>query len=293
MSLLAWDPAIHTLRKRYQEEGLSEAVCQKFQQQMLQYYANYGRNFPWRQTKDPYAVLASETMLQQTQTHRVVSKYNEFMKRFPDIASLAKAALKDVLAAWQGLGYNRRAKLLQQAAQQIVDQWNGHIPEQREHLEVLPGVGPYTATAVRVFAFNQPDVVLETNIRTVYIFFFLSEEEQVTDAQLQPFVERTLYYQSPRTWYNALMDYGAMLKLTVGNLNKRSEAYTKQSQFEGSNRQARGRILHVLTQQSKLSVETLQERAAIEEPRFSKALQQLQQEGLVMSTERGKVQLAE
>ena len=222
----------------------------EFRRSILDFYKGEGRDFPWRHTENPYEILVSEIMLQQTQTERVLPKYEAWLERFPDIQTLAAASLAEVLALWSGLGYNRRARFLQQACRLISERIaaGGTFPDTPEELDALPGIGPYTARAVCTFAFNKPEVFIETNIRSVYIFFFFPHEntESVADKDLLPLIEKTLYRENPRLWYYALMDYGAALKKKVENPSRKSSHYTKQSRFEGSLRQARGAIIRSL-----------------------------------------------
>lgn len=238
---------------------LSEKQINLFQTAVWKNYRENGRSFPWRKTKNPYHILVSELMLQQTQTERVVPKYELWLKQFPTAETLANASLGDVLAAWSGLGYNRRAKFLQNACKEIVTRFGGKFPKTAEELETLPGVGPYTARAVCAFAFNKPETVIETNIRSVFIFTFFKQEKskndsdstqkcaKIPDSEIVPLIEQTVDTENPREWYYALMDYGAELKKKVVNPNRRSSGYTKQSKFEGSLRQARGAVLRQLT----------------------------------------------
>ena len=222
----------------------------EFQRSVLDFHERDGRDFPWRHTVNPYEILVSEIMLQQTQTERVLPKYLAWLERFPDVQTLAAAPLADVLALWSGLGYNRRARFLQQACRLISERIakGGTFPNTADELDALPGIGPYTARAVCTFAFNKPEVFIETNIRSVYIFFFFPHENTkgVADKDLLPLIEKTLYRENPRLWYYALMDYGAALKKKVENPSRKSRHYTKQSRFEGSLRQARGAIIRQL-----------------------------------------------
>ncbi len=249
---------------------LSPKQIAGFQKTIRQFYEKGGRRFPWRPpssatgglrkdgTGDPYAILVSEVMLQQTQAERVIPKYLEWMKRFPTLESLAKASVADVLKKWQGLGYNRRALNLKRAAEILMRDYGGVIPQDIEKIDVLPGVGPYTAGAVVAFAFNIPSVLIETNIRTVYLHFFFKNRSRVVDSEILELIAKTLptrklkvqplsrFEVEPlkiREWYSALMDYGAMLKKTEGNTNVQSAQYTTQSKFKGSRRQLRGAIL--------------------------------------------------
>lgn len=249
------------------------------------YYSAHGRHdLPWRVPAadgsfGPYSIMVSELMLQQTQVARVIPKYHVFLAQFPDVAALAGASLGDVLIAWQGLGYNRRAKFLWQTARQVVEQ-GAVFPREITELVKLPGVGVNTAGAIMAYAYNEPVVYLETNIRTVMIYHFFAEQDAVPDTDVrqaaQALLERTSL--SPREWYWALMDYGTHLKQTVGNLNKLSKTYSKQSKFEGSRRQVRGAVLRALAAEPQtLSMLTKE----ITDARLPLVLQDLEREGLV------------
>jgi A/G-specific adenine glycosylase len=219
----------------------------EFRQTVLDNYRLHGRMFPWRKTTDPYEILVSEIMLQQTQTERTVAKYCEWLASFPDMRTLADAPLSLVLAYWNGLGYNRRARFLQETCRIIAHERSGIFPETADELDALPGIGPYTARAVMTFAFGKSEVFIETNIRSVFLFFFFSARAIVPDSEIIPLIEQTLDTDNPRVWYYALMDYGAALKKAVTNPNRKSAHYTKQSVFEGSLRQARGAIIRSLS----------------------------------------------
>jgi A/G-specific adenine glycosylase len=187
-------------------------------------------------------------MLQQTQVDRVIPYYRSFLKTFPNVRALAKAPLSDVLRAWQGLGYNRRAKYLHEAAKAIVARHSGAGPREKEKLMALPGIGPYTAAAVRAFVWNEPDICIETNIRTAFIHHFFPRAKKIPDARLLSYMKVSLNKKNPREWYFALMDYGAHLKKTEGNASRRSAHHTKQKPFKGSDREVRGAILRELSQ---------------------------------------------
>ena len=134
---------------------------------ILDWYAANGRRLPFRQTRDPYAILVSEAMAQQTQAARAGASWQRFMDRYPTVGALASATPADVLRAWQGLGYNRRALHLWQAARRIVEVHGGEVPAELAALEALPGVGPYTARAVAAIAFGKPVGAVDTNVRRV------------------------------------------------------------------------------------------------------------------------------
>ena len=210
------------------------------------YYATNKRQFAWRDVENPYYVFVSEVMLQQTQTHRVVDKFAQFIEAFPTIDDLVAAPLSAVLLVWQGLGYNRRGKFLHQAAGIIVEKYNGVVPDDPALLVELPGIGAATAASIAAFAYNKPTVFIETNIRAVYLHCFFPNQEKVPDAELVPLVAQSLDHSNPRQWYYALMDYGVMLKKTHQNPSRKSKHHTKQSRFEGSVRQVRGAVLRVM-----------------------------------------------
>lgn len=228
-----------------------------FRRRIRRFYAKHGRTLPWRPprlrprtdgTLDPYRIAVSEVMLQQTQVPRVISAYRDFLRRFPNIRSLAAAELADVLTAWSGLGYNRRAKMLWRMARVVRDEYNGIFPRDEAELRQLPGIGPYTASAICVFAFNTPCVLLETNIRTVFIHEFFPDAKQVHDDSITPLIQETIDRSNPREWYAALMDYGSHLKRTYGNAGAQSAHHVRQAPFSGSSRQLRGAIVRTLTQ---------------------------------------------
>lgn len=251
------------------------------------YYYEFGRHdLPWRLTSDPYKIAVSEVMLQQTQAGRVVGKYQEFLKVFPTVRSLASAPLQQVLLHWSGLGYNRRARFLQQMAQAVVVEHKGIFPKTFDELLQLPGVGHYTAGAISAFAYNTPVAIIETNIRTVYLHHYpevLRESKdmfKVSDKELLPLIEATIDQKNPRLWYWALMDYGSFLKTQGVRIHRNSSHYKKQSTFKGSLREVRGRIIKTLTTQS-ATVEQLQKITAFDKERIAEAVAILTQEGLI------------
>lgn len=253
-----------------------------FQAQIWAFYERSGRQgLPWRKTKNPYKILVSEVMLQQTQVSRVLEKYPVFLKAFPTVRSLAEAPLSDVLRAWQGMGYNRRALALKRAAEKIVTELKGKIPRERHELEALPGIGSYTASAVRAFAFNEPEVFIETNIRRIFIHHFFNNKKEVADKEILPSVEATLDPKNPREWYYALMDYGAHLpKIAQKNPNTQSKHYVKQSTFKGSLRELRGKIIRAMDE--KTTTLALLKRVCENDPRTKEALDALIKDKLVI-----------
>lgn len=236
---------------------LTQQQIALFKQKIYDYYATYGRQFPWRFASDSYHIFISEVMLQQTQTYRVEPKYAHFITLFPTFDALAQAPTDLLICAWQGLGYNRRALFLRQAAQIICAEHHGILPDDPALLVTLPGIGKATAASITTFAFNKPTIFIETNIRAVFIHEFFTALDAVTDTQLYPLVAQTVDAQDPRRWYYALMDYGVMLKKKFKNPARSSAHHQKQSRFEGSNRQVRGHILKLLTTHRSLAYDQL------------------------------------
>jgi A/G-specific adenine glycosylase len=261
---------------------LSPQEIRRFQKRIYDHYQRNGRALPWRKTRDPYKILLSELMLQQTQVGRVIEKYSKFLLRFPAIESVARAPLRAILEVWQGLGYNRRALALKKLAAIIVNHHEGRIPSAMEALKALPGVGAATAGAVCAFAFNKPAVFVETNIRSVFIHHFFYDRDGIKDSQILPLVEQTLDAKRPRQWYYAVMDYGVALKERHPNPSRRSAHYTKQSPFEGSLRQVRGMILRTLVEQPGISEAALVKKINRDVDRVGHCLQQLCKEGFVL-----------
>ena len=247
----------------------------------MDHFRGEGRCFPWRETRDPYRILVSEIMLQQTQTDRVVPKYLAWLETFPTVQSLAEAPFSAVLERWIGLGYNRRARFLQEACKAVMETHGGVIPADPEALDALPGIGPYTARAVSTFAFGIPNVFIETNIRAVYIFFFFKDRTDVADREILELIGETLDTVDPRSWYYALMDYGSILKRTVVNPNRASRHYAKQSRFEGSLRQARGAVLRYLAENREGRAADISAASGLPGERVLDAATALEGEGLV------------
>ena len=252
-----------------------------FRDTVYRFYARNKRVFPWRTNPTSYRVLVSEIMLQQTQADRVVPKFNQFIAQFPTIKKLADANRRTVLAAWQGLGYNRRAVMLHRLAQEIISNYRGRLPRAHEQLRTLSGIGPYTASAIRVFAFNLDDVLIETNIRSVYIDYFFPRAKKVDDKKILPLIAETLDRRNSRRWYSALMDYGAYLKQTKENPSRRSRSYVRQQSFTNSNRQIRGRVVAALVAGEKLTLNRLIKKVVQPKSRVIRALGQLIDEGLI------------
>jgi A/G-specific adenine glycosylase len=260
---------------------LSLDKVRSFQRTVYNHYRTQGRDLPWRKTEDPYEILVSEVMLQQTQVPRVMEKYEEFLCAFPDIHSLARAPLREILTVWQGLGYNRRALALKKAVEHLVNHHNARIPSNVNSLTSLPGIGNATACAICAFAFNQPLVFIETNIRTAFIHHFFDNRNGIRDAHILPFVAQTLDRENPRSWYHALMDYGAALKKRHGNPNTKSIHYKKQGRFEGSNRQIRGAILKALVRDGRVCECDLLGNLRFSSDAVRRNLEQLRKEGII------------
>ncbi|NQT59483.1 MAG: hypothetical protein HQ557_10935 [Bacteroidetes bacterium] len=256
-----------------------------FREIILKYYQNYGRSFSWRETSDPYHILLSELMLQQTQTERAAPKYAAFIERWPDFRALSEAPFSEILILWKGLGYNRRAMALKQISLTAMQQYEGMLPKTYDELLKLPMIGPATASAVMAFSYNEPALYLETNIRRVLLHFFYQNEEKVHDRELYKVLDAVQVREDPKSWYYALMDYGVLLKKTVKNPNRRSAHYTKQPAFENSNRQIRGQILTVFTEKGLVSKKELYSFLKFSQKKIDNCLSALQKEGFVIPLE--------
>lgn len=253
-----------------------------FKRNVIAFHTREGRHtLPWRHTRDPYLILVSEIMLQQTQVDRVIPFFVRWSKRFPTAQTLASASLADVLREWQGLGYNRRGKLLRECAKKLVEKHGGKVPRDRALLLGLPGIGPYTAGAIRAFAFDEPEVFIETNIRTALIHHFFPRPQKIPDTKLIPILSEILpSITSPRTWYAALMDYGSFLKKTRPNPSRRSAHHHPQKRFEGSLRQARGAVIRLLT--AKPCTERALRESTLAAEHIAAALTSLEKEGMIV-----------
>jgi A/G-specific adenine glycosylase len=272
---------------QFSREDSSRPGIPAFRQMVLSHYEQYGRDMAWRNTTDPYQILVSEIMLQQTQVDRVTTKFPEFLRAFPDFASLATSPLANVLTVWQGLGYNRRAIALQKCAIRVMNEYDGVLPADVDILATFPGIGRATASSIAAFAFNMPVVFIETNIRRVFIHFFFTDTDTVSDAEILPLVEQALYRNNPRVWYWALMDLGSALKKTVPNPNRRSVHYTQQSPFEGSDRKIRGTLLKLLLKYQFLEEEEIIGCVAEDPHRVQRMLGALEEEGFIKRRNNG------
>jgi A/G-specific adenine glycosylase len=278
---------IDDFHRLYKKEGLTQKVIESFRRIIYSYYKTHKRDFIFRDEEfiTPYYVLVSEVMLQQTQTSRVSEKFKNFIDLFPDFETLSKASLQAVLKAWQGLGYNRRGKALNEIADIVIEKYNGNLPNSREELKTLPQIGDATSGSISAFAFNEPTIFVETNIRRVYIYFFFPGKNDVSDDEIKEFLEKTIDKKYPRKWYYALMDYGVMLKKTHPELNKRSKKYRKQKKFKGSNRQIRGQVLKLFVKKSEMPEQKVIQALNFKKERIQKVLNELEDEGFLKREE--------
>jgi len=272
---------VFSCNQRTGHHDLTPRAIRAFRTLIYNNYRKNPRRLPWRKTWDPYRIVVSEIMLQQTQVERVLRKYRLFVKTFPDFSSLAEASLKDILTVWQGLGYNRRAISLKNIAKSVVTKFGGEIPSSEEAMIKLPGIGRYTSAAILAFAYNKPLVLIETNIRTVFIYFFFRKKNCVKDTEIIPLIEKTIDRKNPREWYYALMDYGMMLKKVHSNLSRKSAHYQRQTPFRGSNRQIRGMILKALVEKPGLSEEEIILQIGSQPGKISNNLKILEGEGFL------------
>ncbi len=263
---------------------------EEFQNRVMTWWEKNARILAWREDPSPYHVLVSEIMLQQTQVTRVIPKYLEFLKAFPTIESLAEADNKRLLQVWSGLGYNRRAMWLRDAAREIIEL--GHFPQTAEELCALKGIGPYTSRSILIFAFNRDLAAIDTNIRRVLIASGFADEK-MTERHVQEVADQLLLKGRSSDWHNALMDYGSAV---LTSRMTRIPPTSTQPKFEGSNRQVRGAILRHLTCTDSLSIESLQSCLLDEGIQFSDPefiLKQLIHEGFIEQTVNGEFRIAE
>ncbi|MCH3916549.1 MAG: DNA repair protein [Spirochaetia bacterium] len=286
------------LQDKFDKENSED--LKRFADKVLAFRMAHGRHFPWQETFDPYRILVSEIMLQQTQTERVVAKYQAFTEHWPTLESLAKAGVDEVLPLWKGLGYNRRCLNLIKAAKMTED-FGYQIPDDPTFISSLPSVGPSTTAALLSFAFGHPSIYIETNVRTVLFTLFYPQtkkdekvaENQLTygkkatisDKELKSLLENILpFVTDTKQWYYALLDVGAQMKKELPPDTARSSHYHSQSPFKGSDRQLRGQVLQQIIdkgpQTAKQLLTCLAEKGW-ETTRISKALWTLLQDGLL------------
>ena len=271
------------------------------------WYAPRRGAYPWRETGDPYAIWVSEVMLQQTQAARVVPAFRSVLRRFPTVRALAAAPRRDVVAEWGGLGYNRRAVRLSEAARAIVRNHGGRIPRAKDELLELPGVGPYTAAAVASMGFGEPVAVVDTNVRRVVSRVYLGTDGHEAPAkEVWALADAWLDREDPGTWNQALMDLGrevctpkphceacplarvCRFRLS-GAVARRGP--NRQGPFEGSSRQVRGAVVNALRSNPSLTPAHLASETGFPVDRVEAAIQALAVDGLV-EVEAGRVQLA-
>lgn len=250
--------------------------------ELLEWYEQEGRDLPWRKTTDPYLITVSEFMLQQTQVPRVIPKFEAWSKRFPDWESLAQGSRQEVLSYWSGLGYNSRAARLHTLAKVVVD---SGFPDSEEELQKLPGIGPYTAGAIRAFAYDKPGNFIDVNVKRILSRYYANEDVESVLIRLQK-------NYSPRRLANALMDLGSICSTRpqcnicplFSNCKTRGkhpdEKTARQSSFKNSNRWWRGKILKKLTQGS-CSKEQLLAIDNDHKEAILKAIEQLKKEELI------------
>lgn len=255
---------------------LTPTEIAQLQSTILKRYKKNGRKLPRRATQDPYAIHISEVMSQQTQVDRVIPYREQRMQEIPDYEALAALPKLELLSYRSWLGFNSRALRLQSCAQEVVANYHGKLPQTREQLLELPGIGPYTASAICAFAWNQPEPVIDTNIRRVLIFL-LKLEENISLAELETQAKKLIPEGRSRDRHNALMDYGAT-HLTARKTKIKS--LWRQSKFEGSDREVRGRIVKQLTQhKKKLKLSDIQQE--FPHKAVQKILQSMKTEGLI------------
>ncbi|TFG13701.1 Fe-S cluster assembly protein HesB [Candidatus Thorarchaeota archaeon] len=277
------------------QREFSQVNCQKydtvdeFQQEVLEWWNENSRQLPWREDPTPYHVLVSEVMLQQTQVSRVVPKYLEFLEKFPDFESLANADTRHLLQVWSGLGYNRRALWLRNAAQEILRR--GEFPKEEEELRELKGIGHYTSRSILIFAFNRDLATVDTNIRRVLISSGFATEE-MSRSEVQDVAERLLPKGMSRDWHNALMDYGSLvLTSNATGITPKST----QSRFSGSSREIRGVVIQLMIENDEMTVNQLSseiEQRNLDSTELMEIVGQLVEEGFLTYTDSGTLSIA-
>lgn len=263
---------------------LTKKTIEGFQKEILGWYSKNKRDLPWRHSRDPYSILISEVMLQQTQVSRVIPKFEAWMKQFPTLQSLAKASTRDILSLWSGLGYNRRALYLQKLAQEVVKNNKGIFSQEENGLKKLPGIGEYTARAILCFAFNKQVAVVDTNIRKVILTFLKGKEErgnrkELSEKEIQEIAEQLLPVGKAYEWNQALMDFAA------SELKNIKAPIKKQSKFQDSDRFFRGLILRILLKKHTMSLQNvlreIHRSQKLESERYKKIIQGLEKEGFL------------
>ena len=289
--MIRTDDPLYSFHVWFQEQKESQSLdwdsaLAEFKKALWNYYHIYKRPFIWRDTQDPYAIVVSEIMLQQTQTQRIAQKFPEFIQTFPTFDALAKSSTQELLRYWVGLGYNRRAFFLQLIAQKVIAEYQGVLPDSPEILQTFKGIGPATAASITAFAYNKPTIFIETNIRAVFLHTFFNGQEGVSDNILFPLIAKTVDQSNPREWYYALMDYGVCIKKLYPNPSRKSKHHTKQSTFNGSDRQVRGAIIKLLTQKPTLILAELYVLFPKKHEKIEPILAQLCKEGMLKKNDK-------
>jgi A/G-specific adenine glycosylase len=279
---------------------------------LLEWYASSGRDLPWRRTRDPYAVLVSEMMLQQTQVERVIPKWHAWLEQFPTLADLARASRADAIRAWQGLGYNLRAVRLHDIACQVVVEFGSALPRTLDGLLRLKGIGRYTAGAVACFAYGLPVSMVDTNVRRVLGRVFVGES--LTASALRTLADEVIPFHAAYEWNQGLMDLGATICRvdaplclvcplmtvcsSVGQVSPRAARPRSVSHapFVGSSRYVRGRVLdalRTLPAGEGMAIDVLAASIAqtTDGQRLRGLLERLMRDGLVIQTTEGRVRL--
>ncbi|MFD1686747.1 A/G-specific adenine glycosylase [Halobellus litoreus] len=261
-------------------EGIGDGDIDAVRGALVSWYEADHRSFPWRETDDPYEILVSEVMSQQTQLDRVIDAWHDFLDRWPTAEVLAAADRADVVAFWSdhSLGYNNRAKYLHEAAGQVIEEYDGDFPESPAELSELMGVGPYTANAVASFAFNNGDAVVDTNVKRVLYRAFDVEDD---DAAFERVAAGLMPEGKSRVWNNAIMELGGV---ACGKTPRCDEAgcpwrqwchaygtgdftapdVPTQPTFDGSRRQFRGRVVRFLGEHDEMGLDTLGHRIRVD-----------------------------
>ncbi len=296
---------------------------QKFQKDILDWYQKNKRDLPWRRPSlklwndwqgDPYKVLVSEIMSQQTQIARVIPKYHAWLQKFPTVFDLASASTRDVLLLWSGLGYNRRALYLQKCAQEIVEKYQGKFPEDEKLLLQLPGIGKYTARALLCFAFDQQVAVVDTNVRKVILTQLCQNHPErsegspnkkedssatpqndktfMTEKKIEDVAAQVLPQGKAYEWNQALMDYAA-----IALKKEKHPKAQKQSRFKDSDRYYRGEIIRFLLAHNTITTIQLQDHLLqtdkiLTEERLEKILLGMQKDKLITREDTAKIQLS-
>ncbi len=262
-----------------------------FRRKIFVWWKTHRRDLPWRHTHDPYKILVSEVMLQQTQVSRVLPKYDEFLSAFPDVQTLAAASPAEVLKIWKGMGYNRRALYLKKTATAVIEEHKGIFPKRQSELIKLPGLGKYTARAVLVFAYKENVAMVDTNIRQIITHFFFHDRPQ-KESVIQEVADQLLPKGKSWEWHQALMDYGneynSEFKIQNSKLKK------KQKPFRESNRFYRGRIIDRLRDGDIVQSQLLKEfskKYQKSESFLISIISKLKQDGLISGSKTGTLSL--